>query len=182
MTNQTWACCLKYLEITCVLREQKEDYAMVMFAELRDAFSDAEAARAAQLIAQNEQLFGNYPSLILWLKYCPARAPRLENITRAQFLERVEFYLDPDSPCFADYQPAQTRREQLALRAAGELSGLYALANGNYGNRTSALKKLGEIYDSLSSDDLATERLAIIKSGGTTRLGDVLRQITKGGA
>ena len=63
----------------------------ILFNELKDRFNDVEIRTAARRIAEKEELYGNYPSLRVWLKYCPqVQATKAVNDKlKTEFLDTV---------------------------------------------------------------------------------------------
>lgn len=100
MNLKTWQNIVAHLFVLCGIRKMPDAehglYIADMFAELKDKFSDDEIMLAARQIAETENLYGNYPPLSVWLKYCPARrAAELQNKTVASdFIENIQQICD----------------------------------------------------------------------------------------
>lgn len=77
MKYEVWDNVIKHLFVMCGIRKMSEAehalYISDLFSELKNKFTDNEIGIAARQIAENENLYGGYPSLSLWLKYCPQR-------------------------------------------------------------------------------------------------------------
>lgn len=63
----------------------------ILYNELKDKYTDEQVTIAAREIATKEELYGNYPSLRVWLKYCPqTKAIRHENDKlKTEFLDEI---------------------------------------------------------------------------------------------
>lgn len=74
MNFEAWKNIILHLFILCGVRKMTESehalYITSMYKELKDKFNDNEIQFAARQIAENENLYGNYPPLSVWLKYC----------------------------------------------------------------------------------------------------------------
>lgn len=84
MNYETWDNVIKHLFLLCGIRKMdKEEHALYianMFSELKNKFNNETIAIAARQIAENENLYGSYPPLSIWLKYCPQqRANQIAN-------------------------------------------------------------------------------------------------------
>lgn len=76
------------------------EYLQACYSELKNLFANSDQLHiAAREIAAKEELYGQYPSLRLWLKYCPTtrEIQASKNKARAEWLECLEEMLYCDS-------------------------------------------------------------------------------------
>ena len=96
MTFETWDNLINHLLVLTATRKFEAQahtlYVSDMFAELQK-YSDEDVSTAARAIVENENLYGNYPPLAVWLKYIPQK--RAENNALLEkenkFLDLVEY-------------------------------------------------------------------------------------------
>ena len=92
MNSRTWISALHTVKVLCAIdKPAHADYVQGMYDELENRFSDEEIKTAVRQIAEKEELYGNYPSLRVWLKYCPqTKAIRHENDKlKTEFLDEI---------------------------------------------------------------------------------------------
>lgn len=103
MNYKIWEEIILHLFVLCGVRKMSDAehslYMADMYSELKTQFTDADIGKAARAIAENENLYGNYPPLSVWLKYCPKRRAEqiLQNQETADFLANIEWLIDFDS-------------------------------------------------------------------------------------
>ena len=74
MKSDAWIKALHTVKVLCAIdKPSQDDYIQGMYNELKDKFTDDDVVAAARQIAEKEELYGNYPSLRIWLKYCPQK-------------------------------------------------------------------------------------------------------------
>lgn len=134
MNRDTWKNIIGNLFLLCGIRPMDEKnhamYIASMYSELKDKFTDQEIGFAARQIAENENLYGNYPPLSVWLKYCPARrAQQLQDkkITSDFISDIQDIYLDPI--VHVDYTTKRIvekygKRGEMVLRQFGGVSNI----------------------------------------------------------
>ena len=92
MTFENWQNLVGHILVLSAARKfdqvSHELYITDMYAELKK-YSDEDVSTAARAIVENENLFGNYPPLAVWLKYIPQK--RAENNA---LLEKENKFLD----------------------------------------------------------------------------------------
>lgn len=92
MTFETWDNLINHLLVLTATRKFEAQahtlYVSDMFAELQK-YSDEDVSIAARAIVENENLYGNYPPLAVWLKYIPQK--RAENNAVQQ---KIQDFLD----------------------------------------------------------------------------------------
>lgn len=72
MNSETWIKALHAVKVLCAIdKPAQADYVQGMYSELKDKYTDEQIQIAAREIATKEELYGNYPSLRVWLKHCP---------------------------------------------------------------------------------------------------------------
>ena len=92
MTADTFFKVMIWLQGACAIQHAPmKGMIDILFNELKNKFDDKTIVTAAREIATKEELYGNYPSLRVWLKYCPVtKTERAENDQKkATFLELV---------------------------------------------------------------------------------------------
>ena len=97
MNSRTWISALHTVKVLCAIdKPAHADYVQGMYDELEKRFSDEEIKTAVRQIAEKEELYGNYPSLRVWLKYCPqTKAIRHENDKlKTEFLDEISAVVD----------------------------------------------------------------------------------------
>lgn len=103
MNYKIWEEIILHLFVLCGVRKMSDAehslYMADMYSELKTQFTDVDIGKAARAIAENENLYGNYPPLSVWLKYCPKRRAEqiLQNQETADFLANIEWLIDFDS-------------------------------------------------------------------------------------
>lgn len=95
MKYERWENVIQHLFVLCGIRKMDKIehtlYLTDMFAELQNKFSDTEIGGAARQIAENENLFGAYPPLAIWLKYAPTR--RLQDHNKNKLIPAIREFL-----------------------------------------------------------------------------------------
>lgn len=97
MNKDVWKSIIGNVFLLCGIRPMDDKnhamYIACMYAELKDKFTNEEIGLAARQIAENENLYGNYPPLSVWLKYCPSRraAQREKQTELSDFLSEVRY-------------------------------------------------------------------------------------------
>lgn len=101
MTFETWDNLINHLLVLTATRKFEVQahtlYISDMFAELQK-YSDEDVTTAARAIVENENLYGNYPPLAVWLKYIPQKRAE-NNAVRQQvqdFLDWVSYGMNCD--------------------------------------------------------------------------------------
>lgn len=133
----------------------------ILYHELKNKFDDQTIVNAARTIAEKEELYGNYPSLRVWLKYAPtvisARAESDQK--KAEFLELVSAVMWMDHML---YDQSEMKKKILALgwRAynAFQRTGLtmQTLRGYNHSSETQknqVLEKFGKAWDEVDDKD-----------------------------
>lgn len=133
-----------------------EEYLHSCYAELKDLFANAdELKQAARNIAAVEELFGQYPSLRLWLKYCPKKAGQdgEQLINRQKWLDLIAEYITADYFCF---MPDSLRKQietvggdigERALLATESLEFMRTSVKNNPLFAPRYIKQCGDIWD-----------------------------------
>lgn len=100
ITKQQWAAAVLYCKgLSGLSAAPDAEYLKACYAELQDKFTSSDDLHAAAVaIAANEQLFGQYPPLRLWLKYCPYETARIADISTAKrkWLTAIMDYIQCD--------------------------------------------------------------------------------------
>lgn len=99
MNSETWIKALHAVKVLCAIdKPAQADYVQGMYTELQPKFSDEQIVAAARAIAEKEELYGNYPSLRVWMKYCPQTQAKqiINDKLKTDFLDHVSavMYLD----------------------------------------------------------------------------------------
>lgn len=157
ITKQDWAAAVLYFKgLSGLDKAPAEEYLRACYAELKDLFANAdELQAAARDIAANEELFGQYPALRLWLKYCPKQAARLQEIlsARQKWLGLIADYLTADYFCF---MPADAAADifkfggeigKLAMRRVDNLDLMRRASKDNPQIAARFIKQCGEAWD-----------------------------------
>lgn len=123
ISKEQWAAGVLYCKGLAGLRDAPApEYLKACYAELKDKFlSPDELQRAARDIAAKEELFGQYPPLRLWLKYCPLTiAKKIKNdAAREKWIAAISDFFSADAFYARDILPA--------IDAAGGAHGQIAL-------------------------------------------------------
>ena len=103
MEYKIWEQIITHLFVLCGVRRMTDSehllYMADMYSELKGQFSNEDITKAARAIAENENLYGNYPPLATWLKYCPQR--RAQRILQQQQCSDFLGYIE----CLIDIEP-----------------------------------------------------------------------------
>lgn len=115
MNSEIWIKALHTVKVLCAIDKQAQaDYVQGMYTELKDRFTDEQILTAAREIAIKEELYGNYPSLRVWLKYCPViKLEKAENDkTKTEFIDLVSAVMWLD---YLMYDVSEIKKLILAL-------------------------------------------------------------------
>ena len=100
MQRESFVKALMWVRGACAIQNTPVEGSIeIQYAELNNLFTDEEIMVAARKIAMNEDLYGNFPSLKVWLKYSVAKSQ--EAITRGKFLETICENIEAD-PMYYD--------------------------------------------------------------------------------
>ena len=166
MNSETWIKALHTVKVLCAIdKPAQADYVQGMYTELQPKFTDEQIVTAARAIAEKEELYGNYPSLRVWLKYCPVtKTERAENDQKkATFLELVSAIMWLDHML---YDQNEIKKKILALgwRAynAFQRTGLtmQTLRGYNHSSETQknqVLEKFGKAWDEVDDTKPCTK-------------------------
>lgn len=133
-----------------------EEYLHACYAELKDLFANAdELKQAARNIAANDALFGQYPPLRLWLKYCPKQAAQDAELSsaRQKWLELIGVYLTADYFCFlpettaADISRMGGEIGKIAMTRLDNLDFMRNVAKDNPQIAARFIKQCGDAWD-----------------------------------
>jgi hypothetical protein len=127
------------------------------------------------------QHYNRLPALPEFRRYHAASNPQIGDAThRAELLEWIADYCD-DGVFFPmdEFQKFATRRDMLAISAAGGLSGIYRAANGGYSNIAAQLRRIGEIWDSVSADEKDAVKIGA-KASANLQIENILKNAVKG--
>lgn len=162
MTADTFFKVMVWLQGACAIQHAPmKGMIDILFNELKNKFDDKTIVTAAREIATKEELYGNYPSLRVWLKYCPVtKTERAESDKRkAEFLELVSAVMWMDHMLY-DYNEMKKKILALGWRAynAFQRTGLTmkTLRGYNHSSETQknqVLEKFGKAWDEV--DDKA---------------------------
>lgn len=99
MKAETFFKTIAWLQGACAIQHAPmQGMIDILYNELKDKFTDEQITTAARTIAEKEELYGNYPSLRVWLKYCPQTqvAKFTNDKLKTEFLDQVSavMYLD----------------------------------------------------------------------------------------
>lgn len=99
MKAETFFKTIAWLQGACAIQHAPmQGMIDILYNELKDKYTDEQITTAAREIATKEELYGNYPSLRVWLKYCPqTQAKQIVNDKlKTDFLDHVSavMYLD----------------------------------------------------------------------------------------
>lgn len=166
MNSETWIKALHAVKVLCAIdKPAQADYVQGMYSELKDKFTDEQITTAAREIATKEELYGNYPSLRVWLKYCPAtKIERAASDKRkTEFLDLVSAVMWLDHML---YDQSEMKKKILALgwRAynAFQRTGLtmQTLRGYNHSSETQknqVLEKFGKAWDEVDDTKPCTK-------------------------
>ena len=133
-----------------------DEYLAACYAELKDCFENADELQgAARNIAANEELFGQYPPLRLWLKYCPKKATQdaQQIASRQKWLDLIADYITADYFCFMPTEMALKISQcggsigTMALQALDSLDFMRRAAKENPQMAAKFIKQCGEAWD-----------------------------------
>lgn len=168
MTADTFFKVMIWLQGACAIQHAPmKGMIDILFNELKNKFDDKTIVTAARTIAEKEELYGNYPSLRVWLKYCPAtKTERAESDKRkAEFLELVSAVMWLDHIL---YDQSEMKKKILALgwRAynAFQRTGLtmQTLRGYNHSSETQknqVLEKFGKAWDEVDDTKPCTKEM-----------------------
>ena len=72
MKAETFFNTIAWLQGACAIQHAPmQGMIDILYNELKDKYTDEQIQIAAREIATKEELYGNYPSLRVWLKHCP---------------------------------------------------------------------------------------------------------------
>lgn len=166
MTADTFFKVMIWLQGACAIQHAPmKGMIDILFNELKNKFDDKTIVTAARTIAEKEELYGNYPSLRVWLKYCPVtKTERAESDKRkAEFLELVSAVMWLDHML---YDQSEMKKKILALgwRAynAFQRTGLtmQTLRGYNHSSETQknqVLEKFGKAWDEVDDTKPCTQ-------------------------
>lgn len=166
MTADTFFKVMIWLQGACAIQHAPmKGMIDILFNELKNKFDDKTIVTAARTIAEKEELYGNYPSLRVWLKYCPVtKTERAESDKRkAEFLELVSAVMWLDHIL---YDQSEMKKKILALgwRAynAFQRTGLtmQTLRGYNHSSETQknqVLEKFGKAWDEVDDTKPCTK-------------------------
>lgn len=96
MQRESFVKALMWVRGACAIQNTPVEGSIeIQYAELNNLFTDEEIMVAARKIAMNEDLYGNFPSLKVWLKYSVAK--NADAIKRGEFLELICGNIDDDA-------------------------------------------------------------------------------------
>ena len=162
MTADTFFKVMIWLQGACAIQHAPmKGMIDILFNELKNKFDDKTIVTAARAIAEKEELYGNYPSLRVWLKYCPVtKTERAENDKRkAEFLELVSAIMWLDHML---YDQNEMKKKILALgwRAynAFQRTGMTMQTVRGYNHssemqKNQVLEKFGKAWDEVDDKD-----------------------------
>lgn len=114
MKSDAWIKALHTVKVLCAIdKPSQDDYIQGMYNELKDKFTDDDVVAAARQIAEKEELYGNYPSLRIWLKYCPQKKEQkaIDDKNKSEFLEAISAVLWLE-PLIFDYSETEKDLKQ----------------------------------------------------------------------
>jgi len=140
MTNTVWLNIISHLFVLCGIRQmdslQHEAYLLSMFKELKDKFNDKDIGFAARQIAEKENLYGSYPPLSLWLKYCPQK--RAEQIDYENKLLQFMNCIDHIMACDGFYFDIENTEKEIyshgdtAINTINQFGGVSGIRRRGY--------------------------------------------------
>lgn len=162
MNSETWIKALHTVKVLCAIdKPAQADYVQGMYTELQPKFTDEQIVAAARAIAEKEELYGNYPSLRVWLKYCPVtKTERAENDQKkATFLELVSAIMWLDHMLY-DQNEIKKKIFALGWRAynAFQRTGMTMQTVRGYNHssetqKNQVLEKFGKAWDEVDDKD-----------------------------
>lgn len=162
MQIESWAQAVKIIKgLTGQINPPTPEYVQYCFKMLHDKFSDDEVITAATQIASYENLYGQYPGIILWRKYCPSIKQVMAEIgqQKSYWIEELQYCTECDPMNWdveqqkADVFKAGGDRGEKALNACG-LS-IAQLRSRGYDNKNAAQRMISELaraWDDFESD------------------------------
>lgn len=131
ITKTEWAAAVLYCKSLAGLRDApSKEYLEALYGEIKGLFTKAEIEQAARQIAMNEDLFGQFPPIKLWLQYCPAyqQSQASAYSERAAFMDLLQEWATCDQFTFKVIESDLTKE---IARAGGNI-GKKALACAGY--------------------------------------------------
>lgn len=181
MNYKIWEEIILHLFVLCGVRKMSDAehslYMADMYSELKTQFTDADIGKAARAIAENENLYGNYPPLSVWLKYCPRRRAEkiLQNQESSDFLSNIEWLIDfdPISPQYNNgvIENIQRNIEKFGKRAESVIEQNGGLIRIRENGRTSKFNReniLREIRDMWNASAIDADTGALQIAANTT--------------
>lgn len=162
MEKKTLVMALEYVRLLCQVPKAADfSYIEALYHELAHLYDGDQIMVAARKICQNETLYGVFPSLSLWMKYCPAvRVEKIKDKSNtADFMEAIDNILEEDSMVF-DLQHHRKMiwetfgmRASIALKEFGGVAGLRRAGFGadNY-TKESLKKQVKEAWNESKQD------------------------------
>lgn len=139
LSNKALVAALEYVRLLCqVPQSPQPNYALALYSELKDIYTDDGIMIAAREICHNEKLYGFFPALTTWLQYCPKiRAERIANATATgTFMEMIDFVMQADPMIFdldATRKKIWDTYGQRAATAVKEFGGIRGVRSAGYG-------------------------------------------------
>lgn len=164
MNKTDWAAAVLYCKSLSGLNNApSKEYIAACYAELKDYFNKAEIESAARAIAMNEDLFGQYPPIKLWLKYCPRyqAAQIASGKSRGEFIDLLNEWATCDYIIFegcqddlkADIERIGGDRGRRALCCAGYSLGQLRFIGKDEKALIYALKAISGCWERLESQE-----------------------------
>ena|GEM_PF-5014729 len=173
----------KFALVMGIQQDITPEYCEVMTEALNQVGIDANQCKEILGRMSRDLEYKHYnrlPALPEFRQYHAASNPQIGEMShRAELLAWVSMYCDTNAYFpMEQFNEFATKRDWLAIAAAGGLDGIYRAANSKYSNLASQCKKLGEIWDSISTEDKVLVKIGIMKPGGMLTMHDLFKQIT----
>lgn len=114
MKAETFFKTIAWLQGACAIQHAPmQGMIDILYNELKDKYTDEQITVAARQIAEKEELYGNYPSLRIWLKYCPQKKEQkaIDDKNKSEFLEAISAVLWLE-PLIFDYSETEKDLKQ----------------------------------------------------------------------
>lgn len=160
MKAETFFKTIAWLQGACAIQHAPmQGMIDILYNELKDKFTDEQIMTAAREIAIKEELYGNYPSLRVWLKYCPViKLEKAENDKiKTEFIDLVSAVMWLDHLI---YDASEMKKSILALgwraynafqRTGISLKTLRGYYHASETQKNQVLEKFSKAWD--ESDD-----------------------------
>ena len=163
MNSETWIKALHAVKVLCAIdKPAQADYVQGMYNELQPKFTDEQIMAAARTIAEKEELYGNYPSLRVWMKYCPQKqaAQVVNDRLKTEFLDQISAIMYLDHIIF-DHSETEKRLKanfgwkgyNTFKRTGLSLKNLRGYHHASEAQKNQILEKFGRAWDEADNTD-----------------------------